>query len=313
MAVSGGVDSVVLLHLLRFLPQESRPRLAVAHFDHNLRGRASAADRRFVRGLCASWGVPFLSAKAPRWRTRENVEARARQMRYRFLVRAARKFGSKKIATAHHADDQLETFAMRWIQGAGLRGLSGMRPRRALEDGGVEVIRPLIDATRAEILACARATRLPYRDDATNRSRLYLRNRLRQFLRSLQRENPNLAERTALNAIFLQADEDRLNAEIQSMFQRHGRRSFKGIGKKADFPLFKYRLMPGALRYRLIQKMAQSLLGESYALPAVAVLKVDEILQDLKYGQSYDLPSGLGLEKGRQRFVFFRKSPKNSD
>lgn len=284
-----------------------RPRLAAAHFDHSLRGRASSADRRFVRGLCASWGIPFVSAKAPRWRTRENVEARARQMRYRFLVRAARKFGCKKIATAHHADDQLETFVMRWIQGAGLRGLSGMRPRRTLEDGGVEVIRPLIDATRSEILACARSLRLPYREDATNRSRLYLRNRLRGFLKSLQRENPNLAERTAVNAIFLQADEDWLNDEIRSIFQRHARQSLK----KAEFPLFKYRLMPGALRYRLLQRMAQSLLGDSYALPAVAILKVDEILRDSKHGQSYALPSGLGLEKGRQRFVFFRKSTKN--
>jgi tRNA(Ile)-lysidine synthase len=309
VAVSGGVDSVVLLHLLRSLPPRDRPRLAAAHFDHNLRGRASVADRRFVRELCASWGIPFLSARAPRWRTRENVEARAREMRYRFLARAAKKFGAKAIATAHHADDQLETFAMRWVQGAGLRGLSGMRPRRALENGrrGLEIIRPLLDATRAEIESCARQVRLPYREDSTNRSGRYLRNRLRRFLKYLQRENPNLVERTAINSAFLRADEDFLSAEIRSIFQRHARKSLKRVA----FPLLKYRLMPESLRYRLIQRMAQSLLGDSYALPAVAVLKVDEILRDSKGAQRYDLPSRLQLEKSGQRFVFFRKSPKN--
>jgi len=310
VGISGGVDSVVLLHLLRFLPLKLRPRLVAAHFDHNLRGRASAADRRFVRDLCASWGIRFLSAKAPRWRTRENAEARAREMRYRFLAGAAKKSGARKIAVAHHADDQLETFAMRWIQGAGLRGLAGMRPKRFLENGGrTEVIRPLLDTTRAEIEACARAFRLPYREDATNRNDLYLRNRLRKLLKSLQKENPNLVERTAVNALFLQADEDYLSAEIHSVFQRDARKPLKRV----TFPLLKYRLMPEALRYRLLQRMAQSLLGESRALPAVAVLKVDEILRDSEGNKSYDLPSRLTLEKSGQRFVFFRKSPKKSD
>jgi tRNA(Ile)-lysidine synthase len=311
VAVSGGVDSVVLLHLLRSLPPGDRLRLVAAHFDHNLRGKASAADRRFVRELCASWGVPFLSARAPRWRSRENAEARARELRYRFLAQAARKSGAGKIATAHHADDQLETFAMRWVQGAGLRGLSGMRPRRILENGrrGLEIIRPLLDATRAEIAACARELRLPYREDPTNRSRQYLRNRLRRFLKDLRKENPKLAERTALNSAFLRADEDYLSAEIHSIFQRYARKSLKRVA----FPLLKYRLMPESLRYRLIQRMAQSLLGDFYALPAVAVLKVDEILRDSKRTQRYDLPSQLQFEKNGQRFVFFRKSPKNSD
>jgi tRNA(Ile)-lysidine synthase len=302
------VDSVVLLHLLRHLSPSLRPRLFAAHFDHGLRGRASAADRRFVRGLCASWGIPFASAKATRWRSRENAEARAREMRYRFLLRAARRFGAKKIATAHHADDQLETFAMRWIQGAGLRGLSGIRARRVLK-GRVEIVRPLIDATRAQIEAYARAQGLAFREDPTNRGGLYLRSRLRRFLKFLQKENPNLAERTAVNAAFLQADEDFLNTEVSSIFQKLARRSSRRVG----LPLFKYRLMPEALRYRLIQRTAQALLGESYALPAAAVLKVDEILRDSKDGQGYDLPSGLGLKKDRQRFVFFRKSSKNSD
>jgi tRNA(Ile)-lysidine synthase len=313
VAVSGGADSVVLLHLLKHLPPKLRPELVAAHFNHRLRGKASDADARFVRGLCHAWGIPFRTAQAPRWRTRENVEARARELRYRFLGRVARRSGIGQVAVAHHADDQLETFAMRWLQGAGLKGLAGMRPRRGLEalegasESRVELIRPLLGATRKEIQAYARAWRLSWREDATNRSDLFLRSRLRKLLRSLERENPNLAERTALNAVFLQADEDFLDGRISSIFQRFAEKSSRRIG----FPLLKYRLMPGALRYRLLQKLAQAVVSETTALPAAAVLKVDEILRDSVPSQHYDLPAGLGLEKGPKHFVFFRKSPKN--
>ncbi|HEX5038178.1 MAG TPA: tRNA lysidine(34) synthetase TilS [bacterium] len=305
MAVSGGVDSVVLLHLLRFLPPKLRPRLFAAHFHHNLRGRAADADARFVRELCRSWDVPLKTGKAPRWKTRENTESRARDLRYRFLVREAARIGARKIATAHHADDQLETFVMRWLQGAGLKGLSGIRPVRPWgKRGRVALVRPLLRATRPEIAAYARALKLRFREDATNASDLYLRSRLRKLLKALRKENPNLSERTATNAVFLQADDDRLNDEILAIFRKVAVRS----SGKVACPVFKYRLMPPSLRYRLLQKMAQQLAGDGFALPAVSVLKVDEILRDSAQGQVYDLPAGLGFEKQRKHFVFFRKS-----
>lgn len=303
VGVSGGVDSVVLLHLLLNLPPALRPRPVAAHYDHNLRGRASEADARFVKAFSRSLGVACEAAKAPRWRVRENVEAKAREMRYRFLVKRAEKLRIRKIVTAHHADDQLETFVMRWLQGAGLRGLSGIRPRRVLERR-IELIRPLLDVTREEIVSYARAFRLPYREDATNRSGAFLRNRLRKLLRTLRKENPNLAERTAVNSLFLQADEDFLQSEVSLIFRKLGRRS----SRKVIFPLLKYHLMPDALRYRLLQALAQALFSASHALPASAVVKVDEILRDSRTPAAYDLPSGLKLEKGRKHFVFFRKS-----
>lgn len=305
VGVSGGVDSVVLLHLLHSLPSKARPNLFAAHFHHNLRAGAADADARFVTELCLSWGIPLCTAKAPRWKSRENTEARARELRYRFLAAEARRLKTSLLATAHHADDQLETFVMRWLQGAGLKGLSGIRPIRELEEGrGLRLIRPLLQTTRKEIEAYAAAMKLSYRDDATNRSDLYLRGRLRKLLKSLQKENPNLAERTAINSIFLQADDDRLNEEIHSIFHKFAVRS----SGKVAYPILKYRLMPSSLRYRLLQKAAQTLIGPGYALPAVSVLKVDEILRDSAGGQRYDLPSNLGFEKQRKHFVFFRKS-----
>jgi tRNA(Ile)-lysidine synthetase-like protein len=305
VAVSGGVDSVVLLHLLSRLPPKRKPVVTAAHFHHHLRGRSADADARFVRGLCRDWKISLRSAKAPAWKKRENVEAKARELRYRFLVREASRLKIRKIATAHHADDQLETFVMRWLQGAGLKGLSGMRPVRPVRAGSkVHLVRPLLGSSRRDIEAYARAFHLPYREDATNRSDLFLRSRLRKVLGKLRKENPNLAERTAINAVFLQADEDWLNEGISSIFRRMARRS----SREVQFPLLKYRLMPEALRYRLLQKMAQTLVSESHALPAAAVLKVDEILRNSEGGRHYDLPAGLGFEKQRKHFVFFRKS-----
>lgn len=310
VAVSGGVDSVVLLHLLSRLPSSFRPRIIAAHFNHRLRGKASDTDARFVRDLCREWKIPFRSANAPRLRTQRNIEAHARELRYHFLSSLARRLGVRKIATAHHADDQLETFTIKWLQGAGLRGLSGIRPSRAFRSNGlrVDVIRPLLEVTRAEIESYARAFRLSFRNDSTNQSDRFLRNRLRKVLSSLKKENPNLAERTATNAVFLQADEDFLSEAISSVFQKLARRS----SRRVSFSLLKYHLMPDSLRYRLLQKMAQAVLDDSYALPAVAVLKVDEILRDSPSGARYDLPSGLGVLKERQRFVFFRKSSVDS-
>lgn len=309
VAVSGGLDSVVLLHLLIFLSPSSKKRLVVAHFNHRLRGRAADIDARFVRKLCRDWGVSYMEASAPRWKTRENLESRARSLRYRFLEKAARRARARKIVVAHHADDQLETFVMRWLQGAGLKGLSGIRPARPLKEGsGIEIVRPLLGVTRKDIAAYAEAFGLKHREDPTNHGADHLRSRLRKLLKRLKAENPNLAERTAVNALFLQADEEALDDQVSLIFQKLARVSSDTV----DVPLPKYRLLPDAVRYRLLQKAAQALHSEAYALPAVAVLKADEILRDLLLPSRaihFDLPAGLKLEKTAKNFVFFRKSP----
>ncbi len=166
IGVSGGVDSLVLLHLLLRLQAAFDFNLHVATLDHGLRGAAGAADADYVVECCTAWGVPV---------TRRTLaldgasEDRARQARYAFLAEVARVQGAGFVAVAHHADDQAETVLMRLIRGTGLRGLSGMGLRAPLPgDPGLTLLRPLLFARRAEIEAYCREQGLQPRQDATN-------------------------------------------------------------------------------------------------------------------------------------------------
>lgn len=305
VAVSGGIDSVVLLHLLRGLSPSARPKIRVAHFNHRLRGKASDGDERFVKGLCRAWGIPCDTGRSRPWRSRENLEARARESRYDFLRKTAGRRKIRKIATAHQADDQAETFLIRWLQGAGLRGLAGISLKRPVDGKSLstEIIRPLLLISRREIADYAKANRLRHCDDPTNVSDDFLRSRVRKLTASLKRENPNLMTRNAVNAIFLRADEAYLESLVDEIFQRGAERK----SNRLEFRLSRYSILPAAARFRLLQRMAQGLMGRGHALPAEAVLKLDELLMDSDPRKRYDLPSALGFRKERGRFQFFRK------
>ena len=298
VAVSGGVDSVVLLHLILHLSPDLKPQVQVAHFNHRLRGKQSDAEERFVKDLCRRWEVPCHTGRAPAWKVKSNLEARAREIRYRFLEKTARRLGTKKIAVAHHADDQAETFLIRWIQGAGLKGLGGIGVVRD------RIVRPLLFVPRTEIDRYASLFRIPYRKDPTNRSDLFLRSRLRRLLTGLKKENPNLGVRAAVNSIFLRADESFISSVMEELFIRSAERH--ALRVQVDLSL--YLRLPEALRFRMLQRMARHLRSNEYALPAEAVLKADDILRDSGTPKHYDLPSGLGLNKKGEWFELVRKA-----
>lgn len=186
VAVSGGLDSVVLLHLLRFGGHAHR--IEVAHFDHRMRA-GSAADAHWVRGLCHAWSLPLHQATAD---TTLRSEAEARAARYRFLNAAARVAGASVILTAHHADDQAETLLFRLARGTGLRGLAGIPERRG------NIARPLLPFARTELLAHARAAGLGWREDPTNTDMRFARNRIRHaVLPAMEAVRPGAARRIA--------------------------------------------------------------------------------------------------------------------
>jgi tRNA(Ile)-lysidine synthase len=185
VALSGGADSVVLLHLLRFAVPGLR--LTAAHFDHAMRP-SSAADARWVRGLCRAWDVPLITRRADRLL---RSEGEAREARYGFLRAAQAECGAGFLATAHHADDQAETVLFRMMRGSGLAGLAGI-PERG-PDG---LIRPLLPWWRAELRAYARARHLRWRRDPTNRGLHPVRNRIRhRLIPLLERRSPGLRGR----------------------------------------------------------------------------------------------------------------------
>ena len=184
VAVSGGTDSTALVLLLGELAPELGLDLHVAHFDHRTRPRASAADASFVAALAARCGATIRVGRSER---RPANEDDARRLRYEFLRRAAREAGARAIATGHTRDDQAETVLLHIARGSGLAGLAGMRPRRD------DIVRPLLGIGRTETaLVCAEAGITP-REDPSNRSLRFARNRVRRrVLPELERLNPEV-------------------------------------------------------------------------------------------------------------------------
>ncbi len=196
VAVSGGADSVALLHALHALARHRRWRLTVAHLNHGIRGRAAAADAAFVRDLARRLRLPCIVGRATvpaiaRQRGM-SLEMAARAARYAFFARAARRAGAAVVATAHTADDQAETVLMRLLRGAGSAGLGGIP--YAAEHPGIRVVRPMLDVTRQAVLAYLNARDSGWREDATNADCAIPRNRVRhELLPQLERDfNPQV-------------------------------------------------------------------------------------------------------------------------
>jgi tRNA(Ile)-lysidine synthase len=194
VAVSGGLDSMTLLHTLKKLSARHRWQLVVAHFNHRLRGRASVADERLVRKTAAAMELRVVAGsadvKAFAAKSKLSLEMAARKLRHEFLARVARKQKIKTIALAHHADDQVELFFLRLLRGAGGDGLAGMKWRSpSPADKTISLVRPLLGFSKSELAEFARENKIHFRDDATNCSSDFLRNRIRNELLPLLRKN----------------------------------------------------------------------------------------------------------------------------
>jgi tRNA(Ile)-lysidine synthase len=193
VAISGGLDSMTLLHALHELSFHHRWRLTVAHFNHQLRGRSSDADEKLVRQTAAAMRLPFVAGRASvkefAKKTKLSVEMAARRLRHDFFARMAKERKIRVIALAHHADDQVELFFLRVLRGAGGEGLAGMKWRSpSPADARIMLVRPLLDVTKKELLEFARENKIRFREDATNAALDMPRNRVRnELLPLLQR------------------------------------------------------------------------------------------------------------------------------
>lgn len=185
IATSGGVDSMVLLHLFHSVAETLGIEIIAAHFDHGMRHR-SADDAEWLGGVCEAWQIEYVSARAE---AALYGEAAAREARYAFLQATARDMEAQRIATAHHADDQIETVLFRLMRGTGLRGLAGIPLRRG------NIIRPLLRFRKTEIEAYAASNQIRFREDETNATDSYARNRIRRsVVPAIQTVNPRAAE-----------------------------------------------------------------------------------------------------------------------
>jgi tRNA(Ile)-lysidine synthase len=257
LAVSGGMDSMILLHALKALSEKCKWKIVVAHFNHQLRGRASDADEKLARTTAAAMKLPVVVGRADvrefARRSKLSVEMAARKLRHEFFARAARKQKIKTIALAHHADDQVELFFLRLLRGAGGGGLAGMKwqsPSPA--DGKISLVRPLLDLNKEELRQFARENKIHFREDATNFSSGILRNRIRNKLLPLLRKNyqPGL-NKTVLRLMEIVGAESEFVENVASSLRLDLVRPRAGLHNFGGLPV--------ALQRRLLQSQLAKL------------------------------------------------------
>ena len=219
VAVSGGADSLCLLHLLHRLcgPGKRYPELWLhaAHLNHKLRGEASAQDAAVVAQIATAWEVPMtvgeLDVPTLARQERRSLEDAARTARYRFLREVAR---GQPIAVAHHADDQVETLLLHWLRGSGLAGMVGILPRQQ------DIIRPLLGVSHAQTVAYCQQHQIVPLEDASNTDPRFLRNRIRHellpLLESLESLNPGIRATLLRNAEVMRVDAEWIEAQVDA-------------------------------------------------------------------------------------------------
>jgi tRNA(Ile)-lysidine synthase len=220
-AVSGGPDSMALLHMLSALSQEGKISVIAAHVNHGFRVDESAHELEVVKAYAEKLGVPCetVTFDLPSYivETRLNRQAAAREKRYAFLHEIAQRHGASRIALAHHADDQAETVLMRVIRGTGLTGLAGILSKRS--EKNVELIRPMLRMKKSDILRYCDEQHVPYCIDSSNKERYYFRNIIRlDILPYLSQYNPQLSQSLQRLAEVAGAEDEWMEKQTEALF-----------------------------------------------------------------------------------------------
>jgi tRNA(Ile)-lysidine synthase len=294
VAVSGGPDSVALLHVLHSLGATYGLTLHVAHLEHGLRGEAALEDQRFVEGLCRDLGLG-LTARSVDVAERAaastlSVEAVARQLRYAFLNDVLKETGAAKIATGHNANDQAETLLLNLLRGSGIAGLRGIRP--AMEG---RIIRPLVEARRDEILAYLADKRLDFRIDASNEDSAYDRNRLRKLLIPLVEKefNPRIVDSLVRTASIFSLVAEHFDGEVE-LAQKACCRSEDG---RVILNVERFAGLAPAVKLFTLYAVLRSLEGDDQVVSYDTLVALVNVAERSRSGSRVDVGSGIAAIK----------------
>jgi tRNA(Ile)-lysidine synthase len=309
VGVSGGADSLCLLHALRALSTHLACSLHAAHLHHGIRGQEADEDARFVAGICQEWGLACTIERAdvPQL-AREHklsLEEAARQARYAFLARVARSIGASAVAVAHNADDQVETVLMHLIRGSGLAGLRGMQPLSWLDElrlcdegapapqGRIRLLRPLLEVTRATILEYCHTHGLEPRFDRSNLDQTLFRNRLRhELLPLLETYNPNIRQVLLRTAAVVAGDYALLCAQREQAWRQT---VCDESAQAVVFDRLALSALPVALQRSLLREGIHRLRRSLRNIDWVHVEDAVTLLQSGNTGNIATLPEGLAL------------------
>ncbi len=298
LAVSGGNDSLVMLHLLHNLHRDLGLELYVASLDHGWRGAAGAEDAAFVRQEAEALGLQVTLGAAAGLRS----EADARRARYEFLASSARQVGAPYVITAHHADDQVETILLNLLRGSGLRGLAGMRPRTGLPGHPqLTLLRPFLEVPRRELRAWGRIQGLEPRQDASNDDRRLRRNRLRHDILPLLREFDPRVERSLLR---LSENAARDYDYLQQQLQEAAGKGLRHSEQRVRLPRSTFNALHPALQGQLALNALRELGGTEAGAGHVESLV--SLAASGRTGQACSLPGGVQLRIEYGDLVFER-------
>ncbi|MEE9398729.1 MAG: tRNA lysidine(34) synthetase TilS [Dehalococcoidales bacterium] len=305
VAVSGGPDSVCLLHILVKLQEKLGIRLHVAHLNHQLRGAEAEADAGYVSELARELDLPATvepsDVRAYQTRHRLSLEEAAREVRYAFLARVAQSIGADRIAVGHTVDDHIETILMHLVRGTGTRGLRGLQPSSQWlpSDRRLAIIRPLLPLSREETAEYCHRHRLKPRIDTSNLSLSPLRNRIRQQLLPLLRNyNPQVADALLRTALIASDDLAFLDKEVDRLWSKTAREQKNTIILDKE----SFGQLPAALQRHLLRHSIQKLLGN---LKDIETRHIEGILSSLDKpaGKRISLPEGLTFSIEYDRYL----------
>ena len=298
--VSGGPDSLALLHILNELKNELDFSLHVAHLNHSFRGEEAREDALWVKEVAESWGLPCSLAvtDVPALAKAKGLSPQdaGHLARKEFFLSLKEKLAAHKIALGHQADDQAETLLMHFLTGTGPEGMRGIMPVNS------PWIRPLLFVRRGEIEAYCRERCLKYREDPSNKKNIYLRNIIRNELLPwlLENINPALVETLNKTARIFWAEEE----YFQNLAEQAAEKCVDENQGKINVRLARLRELPLALQRRVIRH-AYGLLREAQGLPFIHVEQVLELAAGKQVGKALHLPGGVVVEKSYDRLEFY--------
>jgi tRNA(Ile)-lysidine synthase len=304
VAVSGGVDSIALLYLMDHYREKFGCTLHIAHLNHMIRKKDADLDVRFVQGLARDLKVPItvesIDVQALAKERKIGIEAAARQVRYSFFEKVAEKIGADKIAVGHTADDNVETFLMRLVRGAGLKGLCGIPPKRG------KIIRPLIKIWRKEIEIYVGALKLVPRRDYTNYESKYMRNRVRmKLIPQLKLYNLNIKEIVLQTILLLTEDSEYLEAKAEEALERI---SETGGENEIRVKIDKLRDLEDPIQGHLLRQAIEKVKGN---ITDLTYTHVCDILDKLEASEKWEihLPGGIYAVGNRGELLICREKP----
>ncbi len=295
VALSGGPDSVCLLHILKKLEEYYNVKIYAAHLNHKIRGIEAQKDALYAAKLCDELEISFfvkaIDVPAYAKENKMTLEEAARKLRYDMLFEVKNRIGAKKIAVAHNLDDQAETVIMRLIRGTGITGLKGMDYKRS--DG---VIRPLMDVLKSDILSYCEENKLDPKIDHTNLETEYTRNRIRlKLFPFIEHEfSTNIKDTVSRMANVLREDSDYLETEAQKIFEQQ---VLENTDKTIKLDTEELKSIHSSLVKRLIRIAIKTLVGTLEGIDNVHIEDTLSLIKNSKNQLKLNLPKGLMVYK----------------